>query len=113
MSQTITLANGIEMPRVGMGVFQMTPEEAENATKWALEAGYRSIDTAQGYNNEEVVGRGLIASGVPREAVFITTEVRASQLGYEATKAAFYESLEKLQLDYIDLFLIHWPKTGL
>ena len=113
MSQTITLANGIEMPRVGMGVFQMTPEEAENATKWALEAGYRSIDTAQGYNNEEAVGRGLIASGVPREAVFITTEVRASQLGYEATKAAFYESLEKLQLDYIDLFLIHWPKTGL
>lgn len=113
MSKTITLANGVEMPRVGMGVFQMTPEQAENATKWALEAGYRSIDTAQGYNNEEAVGRGLIASGLAREEVFITTKVRASQLGYDATKTAFYESLEKLQLDYIDLFLIHWPKTGL
>ncbi|EAD7633095.1 aldo/keto reductase [Listeria monocytogenes] len=113
MNRTITLANGVEMPRVGMGVFQMTPDQAENATKWALEAGYRSIDTAQGYNNEEAVGKGLIASGVPREEVFITTKVRASQLGYEATKAAFYESLEKLQLNYIDLFLIHWPKTGL
>lgn len=113
MNKTITLANGTVMPRVGMGVFQMTPEQAENATKWALESGYRSIDTAQGYNNEEAVGRGLIASGVPREEVFITTKVRASQLGYEATKAAFHESLEKLQLNYIDLFLIHWPKTGL
>ncbi|EJU4176953.1 aldo/keto reductase [Listeria monocytogenes] len=113
MNRTITLANGVEMPRVGMGVFQMTPDQAENATKWALEAGYRSIDTAQGYNNEEAVGKGLIASGVPREEVFITTKVRASQLGYEATKAAFYASLEKLQLNYIDLFLIHWPKTGL
>ncbi|MFD2307214.1 aldo/keto reductase [Enterococcus termitis] len=113
MKRTITLANGVEMPRVGLGVFQMTPDQAENATKWALEAGYRSIDTAQGYNNEEAVGKGLIASGVPREEVFITTKVRASQLGYEATKAAFYASLEKLQLNYIDLFLIHWPKTGL
>ncbi|HBC0574109.1 TPA: aldo/keto reductase [Listeria monocytogenes] len=113
MSRTIKLANGIEMPRVGLGVFQMTPEQAENATKGALEAGYRSIDTAQGYNNEEAVGRGLIASGIPREEVFITTKVRASLLGYDTTKAAFYESLEKLQLDYIDLFLIHWPKTGL
>ncbi|EHK4067713.1 aldo/keto reductase [Listeria monocytogenes] len=113
MSRTIKLANGIEMPRVGLGVFQMTPEQAENATKVALEAGYRSIDTAQGYNNEEAVGRGLIASGIPREEVFITTKVRASLLGYDTTKAAFYESLEKLQLDYIDLFLIHWPKTGL
>ncbi|EPP0902182.1 aldo/keto reductase [Listeria monocytogenes] len=113
MKRTITLANGVEMPRVGLGVFQMTPDQAENATKWALEAGYRSIDTAQGYNNEEAVGKGVIASGVPREEVFITTKVRASQLGYEATKAAFYASLEKLQLNYIDLFLIHWPKTGL
>ncbi|MBC2238800.1 aldo/keto reductase [Listeria innocua] len=113
MSRTIKLANGIEMPRVGLGVFQMTPEQAENATKVALEAGYRSIDTAQGYNNEEAVGGGLIASSIPREEVFITTKVRASLLGYDTTKAAFYESLEKLQLDYIDLFLIHWPKTGL
>ncbi|EKZ3786383.1 aldo/keto reductase [Listeria monocytogenes] len=113
MKRTITLANGVEMPRVGLGVFQMTPDQAENATKWALEAGYRSIDTAQGYNNEEAVGKGVIASGVPREDVFITTKVRGSQLGYEATKAAFYASLEKLQLNYIDLFLIHWPKTGL
>ncbi|MBC2262507.1 aldo/keto reductase [Listeria sp. FSL L7-0091] len=113
MSRTVKLANGIEMPRVGLGVFQMTPAQAENATKVALEAGYRSIDTAQGYNNEEAVGRGLIASGIPREEVFITTKVRASLLGYDTTKAAFYESLGKLQLEYIDLFLIHWPKTDL
>lgn len=106
---TITLNNGVEMPQVGFGVFQVPNEETAAAVSAALKAGYRSIDTAAIYGNEEGVGKALAQSGIAREELFITSKIWISDMGYEQTLEAFDASLERLGLDYLDLFLIHWP----
>lgn len=104
------LNNGVEMPILGFGVFQIQDEkECEQAVYKAIMAGYRLIDTAASYQNEEAVGRAIKRSGVPREELFITTKLWVDGTGYERTKEAFKKSLEKLQLDYLDLYLIHQP----
>lgn len=105
----ITLNNGVEMPQLGFGVWQVPDAEAETAVATALEAGYRSIDTAAAYGNEEGTGRAIARSGVPREDLFVTTKLWNSDQGYEATLRAFDASVSKLGLDYVDLYLIHWP----
>lgn len=108
--QTVTLNNGVKMPIIGFGVYQIPDaEECENAVYEALVAGYRLIDTAAGYLNEKAVGRAIKRSGVPREELFITTKLWVQDAGYESTKLAFSKSLSKLQLDYLDLYLIHQP----
>lgn len=106
---TVKLNNGVEMPILGYGVYQVTPEECERCVADALGVGYRSIDTAQAYYNEEGVGRAVKKSGIAREDVFITTKVWISNAGYELAKASIDESLRKLQSDYVDLLLIHQP----
>lgn len=106
----VTLNNGVEMPILGFGVFQVAdPADCEQAVLDALDVGYRLIDTAASYMNEEAVGRALKRSGVPREELFITTKLWIADAGYEKTKAAFQRSLDRLQLDYLDLYLIHQP----
>lgn len=106
----IKLNNGVEMPILGFGVFQMQDmAECEQAVVDAIETGYRLIDTAASYMNEEAVGKGIKRSGIAREELFITTKLWVSDAGYENTKAAFQKSLELLQLDYLDLYLIHQP----
>lgn len=113
LKDTITLANGVEMPRVGFGVWQVKDgEEAVNSVKWALETGYISIDTAAAYKNEAGVGKAIKESGINREDLFVTTKLWNSEQGYESTLKAFDASLEKLGLDYVDLYLIHWPVEG-
>lgn len=108
--QTVTLNNGVKMPIIGFGVYQIPDaEECGNAVYEALMAGYRLIDTAAGYLNEEAVGRAVKRSGVPREELFITTKLWVQDAGYESAKLAFAKSLNKLQLDYLDLYLIHQP----
>ncbi|WP_217587308.1 aldo/keto reductase [Lentibacillus saliphilus] len=107
--QYVTLNNGLQMPQLGFGVWQVEDAKAEPAVAKALEVGYRSIDTAKVYGNEAGVGRALAKSGVPREELFITTKVWNSDHGYEETLAAFDASLERLGLDYVDLYLVHWP----
>lgn len=107
--ETVKLNNGVEMPILGYGVYQVTPEECERCVFDALSVGYRSTDTAQAYFNEEGVGNALVKSGIPRSEVFITTKVWISNGGYEKAKASIDESLRKLQSDYIDLLLIHQP----
>ncbi|MDL1164185.1 aldo/keto reductase [Yersinia pestis] len=108
--RTVTLNNGVKMPIIGFGVYQIPDaEECENAVYEALMAGYRLIDTAAGYLNEEAVGRAIKRSGVPREELFITTKLWVQDAGYESAKLAFAKSLRKLQLDYLDLYLIHQP----
>ncbi|MCC3379194.1 aldo/keto reductase [Paenibacillus farraposensis] len=108
--QTVTLNNGVKMPIIGFGVYQIPDaEECENAVYEALMAGYRLIDTAAGYLNEEAVGRAIKRSGVPREELFVTTKLWVQDAGYESAKLAFAKSLKKLQLDYLDLYLIHQP----
>ncbi|WP_207401107.1 aldo/keto reductase [Actinomadura roseirufa] len=100
------------MPQLGFGVFQVPDEEAETAVRTALELGYRSIDTASAYQNEEGVGRALRASGVPREELFVTTKLWNSDQGYDSALRAFDASLDRLGLEYLDLYLIHWPTPG-
>ncbi|MFS0858553.1 aldo/keto reductase [Paenibacillus taichungensis] len=108
--QTVTLNNGVKMPIIGFGVYQVPDaEECENAVYEALMAGYRLIDTASGYLNEEAVGRAIKRSGVPREELFITTKLWVQDANYERAKLSFAKSLKKLELDYLDLYLIHQP----
>ena len=105
----VTLNNGVKMPVLGYGVYQTPPEETEKCVLDAIHVGYRSIDTAQAYGNEEGVGNALAKCGLPREEFFITTKVWITNAGYEKAKASIEESLKKLQLSYIDLLLIHQP----
>ncbi len=105
----VTLNNGIKMPQLGYGVYQTPPEDTERCVLEAIEVGYRSIDTAQAYGNEEGVGNAIQKCGLPREDLFITTKIWISNAGYEKAKASIAESLHKLQTDYIDLLLIHQP----
>ena len=108
--QNVTLNNGIEMPILGFGVFQIPNEsECEQAVIDAIKTGYRLIDTAASYQNETAVGNAIKKSEVPRNELFITTKLWASDMGYENTKLAFQKSIDKLQLDYLDLYLIHQP----
>lgn len=108
-THAIQLANGVKMPLLGLGVFKANGPDTQQAVKWALEAGYRSIDTAAIYGNETEVGNALKESKVPREHLFITTKVWNTDQGYDTTIKAFEQSLQKLQLTYLDLYLIHWP----
>lgn len=105
----VTLNNGIKMPQLGYGVYQVKNSECERCVLDAIEVGYRSIDTAQAYGNEEAVGRAVKKSGVPRSELFLTTKVWISNAGYEKAKASIEQSLKKLGTDYIDLLLIHQP----
>ncbi|MBQ9577580.1 MAG: aldo/keto reductase [Muribaculaceae bacterium] len=107
--ETIKLSNGVEMPLLGYGVFQVSPEECERCVSDAIEVGYRLIDTAQAYFNEEGVGNAIVKSGVPRNELFITTKVWISNAGEDKAARSIDESLAKLQTDYIDLLLIHQP----
>ncbi|MBM4792571.1 aldo/keto reductase [Streptomyces sioyaensis] len=106
---SITLNNGIEMPQLGFGVWQIEDDQASTAVGQALEAGYRSIDTAAIYGNEAGTGKALAASGIARDELFVTTKLWNSDQGYDATLRAFDTSLGKLGLEYADLYLIHWP----
>lgn len=105
----VTLNNGIKMPMLGYGVYQVTNDECERCVRDALDVGYRSIDTAQAYGNEEAVGRGIKNSGVKRDDIFLATKVWVSNGGYENAKKSIEESLKKLGTEYIDLLLIHQP----
>ena len=107
--EKVKLSNGVEMPILGYGVYQIPPEKTEECVLNALKSGYRSIDTAFAYQNEVEVGKAIKKSGIPREELFITTKVFVFDAGYEKTKEAFNRSLERLGLDYIDLYLIHLP----
>ncbi|GIF14439.1 aldo/keto reductase [Actinoplanes teichomyceticus] len=106
---TIELNNGITMPQVGYGVFQIPEDETTRAVTVALEAGYRSIDTASAYGNEAGVGAALKASGIPRDELFVTTKLWNTDQGYDSTLRAFDASLARLGLEQLDLYLIHWP----
>ena len=105
----VTLNNGVKMPKLGYGVYQIDPAEAERCVLDAISVGYRSIDTAQAYGNEDGIGNAIVKCGVPRDELFITTKVWISNAGYEKAKASIEESLHKLQTNYIDLMLIHQP----
>lgn len=107
--KTVKLNNGVEMPVLGFGVYQVEPNETERVVLDALETGYRSIDTAAAYMNEEAVGRAIKNSGIARDDLFITTKLWIQDAGYEKAKKAFDASLRRLQLDYLDLYLIHQP----
>ncbi len=107
--ETIKLSNGVDMPILGYGVYQVSPSECERCVSDAISVGYRLIDTAQAYFNEEGVGNAIKKCGVPRNELFIVTKVWISNAGYERAKASIEESLRKLQTDYIDLLLIHQP----
>jgi diketogulonate reductase-like aldo/keto reductase len=110
---TWELANGVRMPYLGLGVWQSDQgEEVINAVKWALEAGYRHIDTAAAYKNEEGVGKAIKESDVARRDIFVTSKLWNNDQGYDATLKAFDKTMERLQLDVLDLYLIHWPVEG-
>jgi 2,5-diketo-D-gluconate reductase A len=105
----IELHDGVKIPQLGFGVFKVPPDETKEVVEEALEAGYRHIDTAAAYRNEKGVGEAIAASGLPRDEVFVTTKLANSQHGYDEALAAFGASLLRLGLDYVDLYLIHWP----
>ncbi|CKH58365.1 aldo/keto reductase [Mycolicibacterium smegmatis] len=109
MSPRITLNDGNSIPQVGLGVWQTPAEDTERAVAAALQAGYRHIDTAAAYRNETETGRAIANSGVPREDIFLVTKLWNSDQGYDATLAAFDASVQRLGVDYLDLYLIHWP----
>ena len=109
MAQTVTLNNGVRMPMLGYGVYQVSNAECERCVLDAISVGYRAIDTAQSYGNEEAVGSAVQKCGVPRDELFLTTKVWISNAGYEAAKDSIDRSLQKLRTDYIDLLLIHQP----
>ena len=109
MMEYIKLSNGVEMPKMGYGVYQVTPEECERCVSDALSVGYRMIDTAQAYHNEEGVGNAWRKSGVKREDLFLVSKIWISNYGYEKAKASIDESLRKLQTEYLDLMLLHQP----
>ena len=111
-TSTFRLNDGHEIPCLGLGVFQMDPgPQTQQAVRWALEDGYRMVDTAALYNNETDVGEGVRASGIPREDVYVTTKLWHSEHGFESSQRAFRTSLGKLRFDYVDLYLIHWPRA--
>lgn len=110
---TITLNNGVEIPQLGLGVFQVPEDDTQRIVEDALAAGYRHIDTAAGYYNEEGVGAALRATDIPRDEIFVTTKLRNGDQGYDTTLAAFEASRAALDLEYVDLFLIHWPVPSL
>lgn len=107
--QTVALNNSVEMPILGFGVYQVPADQTEQVVAQALETGYRHIDTAASYQNEEAVGRAIANSGVARDDLFVTTKLWMEHAGYDATEAAFQRSLDRLGLDYVDLYLIHQP----
>lgn len=109
MMEYVTLSNGVKMPILGYGVYQVTKEECERCVLDALSVGYRSLDTAQSYFNEEQVGTAIKKSGIPREDIFLTTKVWIEHYGYEEAKASVLESMRKLQTEYLDLCLLHQP----
>jgi len=106
---TVRFNNGVEIPQLGFGVFQVPPDEVVEPVRTAIESGYRLIDTAAAYQNEEGVGKAIADSGMPRDQLFITTKLWNADQGYDKALNAFDESLAKLGLDYVDLYLIHWP----
>jgi diketogulonate reductase-like aldo/keto reductase len=113
ITDTTVLSNGVKMPWLGLGSLYMPDGEAvENAVRWALETSYRSIDTASYYQNEVGVGRAIKQSGIPREEIFVTSKVWNTDQGYDNTLAAFESSLKRLDMDYVDLYLVHWPVEG-
>ena len=105
----VTLNNGVKMPQLGYGVYQVTKDECERCVSDALKIGYRLIDTAQSYFNEEEVGNAIAKSAIPRDEIFLTTKVWIEHYGYERAKASVLESMRKLQVDYLDLCLLHQP----
>jgi 2,5-diketo-D-gluconate reductase A len=108
-SPVLTLHDGVEMPQLGFGVFQIPPEETQERVEKALTVGYRHVDTAAAYRNEAGVGAAIAASGVRREDVFVTTKLWNSEQGYDSTRRAFEKSIERLGTGHVDLYLIHWP----
>jgi methylglyoxal/glyoxal reductase len=113
-SRAISLNNGVEIPRLGLGVYQIEPGDAtRKAVRWALEAGYRHIDTAAAYGNEADVGEAIRDGGIPREEVFVTTKLWNENHGYDEALRAFDRSLNRLGFEHVDLYLIHWPVEGL
>ncbi len=113
LNSIVKLNNGVEMPVFGLGTWTLNGKKGYQAILWALEAGYRLFDTATAYSNEKRVGSAIKDSGIPREEIFITTKVWNNSQGYESTLKAFEGSLRKLDVNYIDLYLIHWPVTDL
>ncbi|EAR02732.1 aldo/keto reductase [Maribacter sp. HTCC2170] len=113
LAGTFKLHNGVQMPYFGLGVYLSEDgQEVINAVKWAIKTGYRHIDTASIYNNEEGVGEGIKQSGIKREEIFVVSKVWNADQGYESTLKAFDDSLNRLGLDYLDLYLVHWPTKG-
>jgi Aldo/keto reductases, related to diketogulonate reductase len=112
MTELIKLNNGIEIPSVGLGVFRLENKETQQVVESALSIGYRHIDTAEYYANEEAVGAGVKASGIPRKEMFVTTKCWNENLRKDTVMKAFEKSLKKLDMDYVDLYLIHWPVSG-
>src|SRR5690606_27655430 len=112
-TESVVLSNGVKMPKLGLGVWKAKEGgEVERAVEAAIRAGYRSIDTATVYQNESGVQKGIEASGIPRDELFITTKVWNDDQGYDSTLRAFEESCKRLKIEVLDLYLIHWPVTG-
>jgi diketogulonate reductase-like aldo/keto reductase len=113
LNATVELSNGVKMPIFGLGTWMLAGKSAYDSVKWALDMGYRLVDTATIYGNERNVGQAIKDSNTPRDEIFVTTKVWDTDQGYESTLTAFETSLKKLDVSYIDLYLIHWPVTGL